>query len=249
MAFVAAVAGKGGVGKSTISAILVRALAERSGKVVLAVDADPNSNLGEKLGVKAERTIGDLREDLLKRAEEISAGGSKQDAVLYQLRLAMVEGKDFDLVTMGRQEGRGCYCYINNLLRTFLDDVMDRYPYVIIDNEAGMEHLSRRTCQKMDVLIVVSDATAVGLRTAERILDLARAMEIDVRSSVLLINRSSGELPEPSKELVPSGFDRTVVLPFDRAIEELAISGAPLASLPQDSALFIAVREFADGLH
>ena len=139
MSYVIAVAGKGGVGKSTLSALLVRSLSELTGEIVLAVDADPNANLGDKLGVKVERTIGQLREDLLKQADDLPAGMSKQDAVMYHLRLAMVEGEKFDLVTMGRQEGRGCYCYINNLLRTFLDGIMDDYRYVVIDNEAGME--------------------------------------------------------------------------------------------------------------
>ena len=146
------------------------------------MDADPNANLGDKLGVKVERTVGQLREDLLRRAEELSAGSSKQATVMYQLRLAMVEGSSFDLITMGRPEGRGCYCYINNLMRTFLDEAMDDYSYVIIDNEAGMEHLSRRTCQRMDTLIVVSDATLVGLTTARRILEPAKGNGATVRA-------------------------------------------------------------------
>jgi len=136
-----AIAGKGGVGKSTIAALLVRALHERTGKIIMAVDADPNSNLGEKLGIKVERTIGDIREDIMKRADDIPVGQSKQEYVRYQMRLALVEGEGFDLLSMGRPEGRGCYCYINNILRTFLDLAMDDYEYVVIDNEAGMEHL------------------------------------------------------------------------------------------------------------
>lgn len=245
MAYIVAVAGKGGVGKSTISALLVRELASRSGKVVLAVDADPNSNLGEKLGVAVERTIGDLREDLLRRSEEITAGGSKQEAMLYQLRLAMVEGREFDLVTMGRSEGQGCYCYINTLLRTYLDSVMDDYPYVVIDNEAGMEHLSRRTCQRMDVLIVVSDPTKVGLITAGRILDLAREMELAVGTTVLVINRVHGELPQAVKDAIPPDFERVVLIPHDQSVEDLASSGGPLSSLPKSSPAVSAVHRLA----
>lgn len=248
VAFIVAVAGKGGVGKSTISALLVRELASRSGKVVLAVDADPNSNLGEKLGVEVERTIGDLREDLLRRSEELTAGGSKQEAMLYQLRLAMVEGREFDLVTMGRSEGRGCYCYINTLLRTYLDSVMDDYPYVVIDNEAGMEHLSRRTCQRMDVLLVVSDPTKVGLTTAGRILDLAKEMELSVGTTVLAINRVRGELPPGLRNAVPEGFTRVVLIPQDQAVEDLASSGGPLSSLPPKSAAAAAVHLLASQL-
>ena len=243
-----AVAGKGGVGKSTISALLVRELARRSGQVVLAVDADPNSNLGDKLGVKVERTIGDLREDLLKRSDEIAAGGSKHEAVIYQLRLAMVEGKDFDLVTMGRSEGRGCYCYINNLLRTFLDGVMDDYPYVVIDNEAGMEHMSRRTCQRMDVLLVVSDATKVGLDTAGRILALAREMELDVRTTVLVINRVVGGVPESLTAMVPAGFSKVLLLPLDPDVEELAIAGRPLTALPKGGKIQMAIEQLVNDI-
>ncbi len=242
-----AVAGKGGVGKSTISALMVRELARRSGKIVLAVDADPNSNLGDKLGVKVERTIGDLREDLLKRSDEIAAGGSKHEAVIYQLRLAMVEGKDFDLVTMGRSEGRGCYCYINNLLRTFLDEVMDDYPYVVIDNEAGMEHLSRRTCQRMDVLLVVSDATKVGLDTAGRILALAKEMELEVGSFVLAINRTRPIGSDQLGTIIPDGFHQVVLLPVDEEVERFAVQGRPLTQLETGSDLAQAVRGMVQG--
>jgi len=244
MAYVIAVAGKGGVGKSTLSALLVRFLAESSGEIVLAVDADPNANLGEKLGVRPERTIGQLREDLLNRAEELSAGGSKQEAVMYQLRLAMEEGEKYDLVTMGRQEGRGCYCYINNLLRTFLDEIMDNYRHVVIDNEAGMEHLSRRTCQRMDLLIVVSDATAVGLTTARRILELAREMELQFAHSLLLVSRVRGDLSVPLIESAEqAGFDRWAIIPHDEAVEGLAVNGRPLTELPRDSPAAGAVRK------
>jgi CO dehydrogenase maturation factor len=245
MAFIVAVAGKGGVGKSTISALLVRELAKRSNKIVLAVDADPNSNLGDKLGVKVERTIGDIREDLLKRAEEVTAGTSKAEAVIYQLRLAMTEGREFDLVTMGRSEGRGCYCYINNLLRTFLDSVMDDYPYVVIDNEAGMEHLSRRTCQRMDVLLVVSDATKVGLETAGRILALSKEMEIEVGKAVLLINRSKGGIDTLA---IPEGFQMVLLLPVDEEVELFATKGRPLTQLNDKSPLIQSVHELVGAL-
>ena len=133
----------------------------------MAIDADPNSNLGDKLGMPVEHTIGELREDLLRKAEELSAGVSKHELVRYQMEMAKVEGSNFDLLTMGRPEGRGCYCYINNILRTFIDEAMNSYDYAVIDNEAGMEHLSRRTTKRMDVLIVVSDNTKLGVETAK----------------------------------------------------------------------------------
>jgi len=245
MAFIVAVAGKGGVGKSTVSALLVRELASRSGGTVLAVDADPNSNLGEKLGVEVERTVGDIREDMLRRPEELTAGGSKQDAMLYQLRLAMVEGREFDLVTMGRSEGRGCYCYINDLLRTYLDAIMDDYQYAVIDNEAGMEHLSRRTCRRMDVLLVVSDPTKVGLATAGRILRLAKEMDISIGKAVLVMNNVRGEAPPALKEAMPHGFERVVIVPHDRAVEDLSSEGDPLSLLPASSQAVSAIRRLA----
>ncbi|NLT37818.1 MAG: AAA family ATPase [Methanomassiliicoccus sp.] len=246
MTFIIAVAGKGGVGKSTLSALMVQELAARTGKVILAVDADPNSNLGEKLGITVERTIGDLREELVRRSEDVT--GSKHQEAMYQLRLAMEEGTDFDLVTMGRSEGRGCYCYVNNLLRTFLDEIMSQYGHVVIDNEAGMEHLSRRTCQRMDVLMVVSDATKMGLETASRILSLSKDMEIDIGKSVLIINRIRGELPAKVKDVVPPGFSKTFLLPHDAALEELAMGSSQLTSLPQDSMLREAVQRLISEL-
>ncbi len=239
MTLTIAVSGKGGVGKSTISALLVMALAEKSGEVVLAVDADPNSNLGDKLGVRVEKTLGDLREDLLKKADEIPAGTSKQEFVKYQIQLAMMEGSSFDLLTMGRPEGPGCYCYINNILRVFLDALVDEYEFVIIDNEAGMEHLSRRTTRKMDVLILVSDPTKVGVETAVRLHDLAREMEIKIGRTMLVVNKVAGELhPAASKLIDEAGFDEVIMLPFDSRIEELSFSGAPLTKLDHSSSTY-----------
>ncbi|NLI73152.1 MAG: AAA family ATPase [Euryarchaeota archaeon] len=249
MTYIVAIAGKGGVGKSTLSSMLIQALSERTGEIILAVDADPNANLGDKLGVEVEGTIGQLREDLLERADEIPTGVSKQDMVMYHLRLAMVEGKKFDLITMGRQEGRGCYCYINNLLRTFLDNVMEDYPYVVIDNEAGMEHLSRRTCQRMDALIVVSDPTSVGITTARRILELAKEMEIDFSSNLLVINRVKGELPANLLEdIEDAGFDNWTILPHDEEIELLTEQGLPLTGLSRDNISTESIRKLAQQL-
>ncbi len=249
MTFIVAVAGKGGVGKSTLSALLVKATAERTRTVVMAIDADPNSNLGDKLGMRVEHTIGELREDLLRKAEELSAGLSKHELVRYQMEMAKVEGSDFDLLTMGRPEGRGCYCYINNILRAFIDEAMDSYQYVVIDNEAGMEHLSRRTTKRMDVLLVVSDATRMGVETAKRILSLAKGMEIDVGRSLLVVNRVQGTVGEfVQREIDGAGFGSVVHLPYDRRVEELAITGSPVVQLDSSSQFYRAVRDLAGTL-
>ena len=249
MTFMVAVAGKGGVGKSTLSALLVKALAERTGTVVMAIDADPNSNLGDKLGMKAEHTIGELREDLLRKAEELSSGVSKHELVRYQMEMAKVEGSNFDLLTMGRPEGRGCYCYINNILRTFIDEAIDSYQYAVIDNEAGMEHLSRRTTKRMDVLLVVSDATKLGVETAKRILALAKGMEIDIGRSLLVVNRSRGAPGDAVKlEIEGAGFGSVAYLPYDGKVEELAIAGSPTVQLDASSQFYRAVKELASTL-
>ena len=249
MTFIVAVAGKGGVGKSTLSALLVKTLAERTKTVVMAIDADPNSNLGDKLGLKVEHTIGELREDLLRKAEEISASVSKHELVRYQMQMAKVEGSNFDLLTMGRPEGRGCYCYINNILRTFIDEAIDSYQYAVIDNEAGMEHLSRRTTKRMDALLVVSDATKQGIETAKRIQALAKDMEIEIGRSVLVVNRVQGTIGEAVKrEIEGSDFGSVVYLPFDRKVEELAIAGSPMVRLDQSSQFYRAVNDLANSL-
>jgi CO dehydrogenase maturation factor len=249
LAFIVAVAGKGGVGKSTLSALLIKVLAERTRTVVMAIDADPNSNLGDKLGMQVEHTIGELREDLLRKAEELSAGVSKHELVRYQMEMAKVEGSNFDLLTMGRPEGRGCYCYINNILRTFIDEAMNSYDYAVIDNEAGMEHLSRRTTKRMDVLVVVSDNTKLGVETAKRILALAKGMEIAVGRSVLVINRVQGTLGVAvQNEIEGAGFGSVVHLPYDRKVEELAADGSPLVQLDASSIFYRAVKDFANTL-
>jgi CO dehydrogenase maturation factor len=249
LTFIVAVAGKGGVGKSTLSALLVKALAERTRTVIMAIDADPNSNLGDKLGMQVGHTIGELREDLLRKAEELGSGVSKHELVRYQMEMAKVEGSNFDLLTMGRPEGRGCYCYINNILRTFIDEAMDSYGYVVIDNEAGMEHLSRRTTKRMDVLLVVSDATKLGIETAERIMALAKGMEIDVGRSVLVVNRFQGDLGDAvRKEIDGAGFGSVVIMPYDRKVEELAVAGSPMVQLDPSSPFYRSVRELANTL-
>jgi CO dehydrogenase maturation factor len=201
--FTVAVAGKGGVGKTTFSALAIRHLHQATGDVVLAVDADPNANLHAKLGVAAGRTIGDIREELLAEGDSLPAGVSKQEHVDYQVKLALTEGDGFDLLTMGRPEGAGCYCYVNNILRTFVDSLSEKYRFIVIDNEAGMEHLSRRTTRTSDVLFVVSDASKAALESAVRIAALAREMDLEI-GRVALVRNMVG--PDYSFR-TPEGFD------------------------------------------
>lgn len=226
MTFLIAVAGKGGVGKSTISALLVRSLAHKG--TVLAVDADPNSNLGQKLGTDVPGTIGGVREGLLTKQGQLPRDMSKQEYLKIKLRQILAEGDTFDLLTMGRPEGPGCYCYVNNLLRVFVDQLMDSYDHVVIDNEAGMEHLSRRTSKSMDLLVLVSDPTQVGVRTAVRLSELADELDLKVGRKLLIINGV-----RPGDEDIASALAETSGLPFhvlhdDDMVRKASFSGTPL---------------------
>ena len=186
MTFTMAIAGKGGVGKTTFAALAVRYLSESKDEIVLAVDADPNSNLGAKLAFEPGRTLGSLREEMLARGDELPKDMPKHEYLEYQIRLAVKEGRGFDLLTMGRQEGPGCYCYVNNMLRNFLDTLSSRYDFVVIDNEAGMEHLSRRTTRSPDVLFVLCDRSKASVESAKRIAALADEMKIKAKRKALV---------------------------------------------------------------
>jgi CO dehydrogenase maturation factor len=234
MTKVLAVAGKGGVGKTTLSTFIILSLAKK-GSVVLAVDADPNTNLDEKLGVKLEGTIGQLREEISRNVDNLPAGISKPEYIQLKLREAVSEGPGFDLVALGRQEGPGCYCYINQLLRTTLDSLSEKYRYVVIDNEAGMEHLSRRTTRQVDSLFIVTEATAIGIKTAIRIKELARKMDIKVGKFILVVNRAES-LPENLKgTLGDAAFDAVELIPEDPNIKNAAENGDPLGGVPESS--------------
>ena len=243
-AFTAAVAGKGGVGKTTFAALAVRHLHSTLGEVVLAVDADPNANLHAKLDVPLGTTIGDLREELLKNVDQLPAGVSKQEHVEYRIRLSLVEGSGFDLLTMGRQEGPGCYCYINNILRTFVDSLSDRYACAVIDNEAGMEHLSRRTTRASDVLFVVSDASKAALDSAVRIASLSREMMLDIGRTVLVRNMLG---PGSEKPDMPDGFDAVYSIERSAAIRACSLTTESLQGIPAHDPAYVGVAEALDG--
>ena len=181
-----AFAGKGGVGKSTISSQLIRNLARKS--LVLAVDADPNSNLGEKLGIESFGTIGGIRNGLVADPDQVPSSVSKQDYILTKVQQTVGEGDNVDLLVMGRPEGEGCYCFVNDILRNCFGDMIPKYRYTVIDNEAGMEHLSRKVLPRADVLVLVSDPTFTGVRTAARLSQLADEVGVKVGRRILVIN-------------------------------------------------------------
>lgn len=241
-----AVAGKGGTGKTTLSALLIRyAVQNRLGKV-LAIDADPSSNLHLVLGTSLTKTVGDIREDA---REQVPSGMSRQDWLDYEIRTAIEEGDAFDLLAMGRPEGQGCYCAANHMLRTIIDRICKAYDVVVMDNEAGMEHLSRRTTRDVDHLILVSDASLRGLAAAEAMYALSKELEINVRQTYLVINRVSGDLPTAWRERIERlNVPVLAQIPYDPQLVEFDGNGRPLVELPNDSPVSRAVEQVARAL-
>ena len=247
MAYVIGFAGKGGTGKTTIAALTVRYLMEKKKKAVMAVDADSNSCLNEALGVQIHATIGKLREeslDQIRSGAERPGGMSMEQLFDFQVQQSIIESKGFDLMVMGRPEGPGCYCAANNIIRKYTDKLSEKYNYVVIDNEAGMEHLSRRTTHAVDLLLVISDPTQKGLQTAKRIDGLVDELKLDVKKRKLIVNRVSGENYEKLKN---SGIDIQLEdafnVPEDENIFHLDLEGRPVFDLPADS---IAVKTVFD---
>jgi CO dehydrogenase maturation factor len=234
--FSVAISGKGGTGKTTIAALLVRSLVSRGQVPVLAVDADPNANLHEALGVRIHETLGSLREEAF--TDQIPPGMSRNDYVALRFRKSLVESTGFDLIAMGRPEGTGCYCFANDLLTTSMQILERDYRFVIIDNEAGMEHLSRGTIGVPDLLLVVSDPGSRGIRTALRIRNLARSLGLETTPVLLVLNRWKGTFPD---DLAPA-FGNPVVIPEDPAIEDADLRGSAVGSLPPGSPAQVAVE-------
>lgn len=239
MAYVIAFAGKGGTGKTTIAALTIRYLVEKRRKPVLAVDADSNSCLNEALGVTVHATIGKLREESLatvRSGAERPGGMSMEQLFDYQVQQSVIEAKGFDLMVMGRPEGPGCYCAANNIIRKYTDKLSDKYPYVVIDNEAGMEHLSRRTTHKVDLLLVISDPTQKGIQTAKRINSLVDELALDIGRRELIVNRISDENFTKLKTVSGSlPFENIFNVPEDENIFTLDLEGKPVFALPPDS--------------
>jgi len=240
MAFVIAVAGKGGTGKTSISALTVKYLVGKKKKAVLAVDADSNACLNEALGVDVHATIGHLREESLETIRggtERPGGMSMEQLFDYQVQQSIIEAKGFDLMVMGRPEGPGCYCAANNIIRKYTDKLSETYSYVVIDNEAGMEHLSRRTTHKVDLLLIISDPTVRGIKTAKRIADLVKELNLEVDKYMLIINRVTGGEGEDLKKHAESlGLEVAGVVPQDYNVFQYDLQGKAIVKLPEDSA-------------
>ena len=247
MAYVIGFAGKGGTGNTTIAAMTVRYLIEKKKKAVLAVDADSNSCLNEALGVEIHATIGSLREESLEKVRsgaDRPGGMSMEQLFDYQVQQSIIESSGFDLMVMGRPEGPGCYCAANNIIRKYTDKLADDYSYVVIDNEAGMEHMSRRTTHEIDLLLVISDPTMKGVQTAKRINNLVDELKLEVDKRKLIVNRVSGENFNKLKSAFPDLPAKDVYsVPQDDNIFQLDLEGKPVFELPPDS---IAVKTVFD---
>lgn len=245
-----AIAGKGGMGKSTLAALAVRWLKENKGQSILAVDADSNVNLNDLLGVPLKETVGAIREEMRSRITGLPGGMTKQQFLEYKIQTTLVEGPGFDLIAMGRPEGPGCYCYANNLLQEILRTLSSNYDYVVIDNEAGMEHLSRRTSQAIDYLLIVSDATARGIGTAGKISRLLSELETRVGRKYLVLNRVSGPLSVPVEAAIrEETFTLLETIPEDGQLLEMDRQGIPVYSISAGSPAYRSVGRMMDRLN
>lgn len=245
MSYTIAISGKGGTGKTTISALIIKYLIEEKHTPVLAVDADPNSNLYYYLGVEKEDTIGNLREEVLKEAKsgKIPAGIPKETVFELKFQRSIVENKGFDLLTMGRPEGPGCYCYANIILRRYIEELSKNYKFVVIDNEAGMEHLSRRTTQNIEDLLIISDSTPIGIITAGRIRNLVNELELHINNIHLIIDRINGEPNKITRELIKKqNLNLLGTIPEDKILNEYSFNEKSILKLPSDSTAFLAIN-------
>lgn len=240
-----AVVGKGGTGKTTFAALTIRYLLEVGLTPVLAIDADPSSNLNMALGMELLNTVGQIREDTRDQVTggTFQAGVSKPDWFQYQVEQCLVEGENIDLLAMGRPEGPGCYCSANYMLRTAIDRIGDSYRSVVIDNEAGMEHISRQTTRDVDWLFILSDPSQRGLAAAEHILRLVDSLGTRIGHTGLVLNRLQGEPPPAVREKAAAlGVPLLGTLPQDSAITTRDAEGLPLIELDDASPAYVAVK-------
>ena len=244
MSFTIAVAGKGGSGKTSVASLVIRYLKKNGAGPILAVDADPNANLGDSLGLGVRQTVGSIIAAFNEEKINISPGMTKEAYLEFKLNEAMVESKGLDLVTMGRGEGPACYCYPNLLLRKFIDSLTGSYAYIVMDNEAGMEHLSRRTTQNIDELLLVSDHSIKGIRTITRLRELVNELKLVVKRQSVIINFVPSQVdPLLSEELSRLGIEPTAIIPFDEEIYEYDLKLKPLLDLPDTSKAVMVVGD------
>jgi CO dehydrogenase maturation factor len=239
MSYAIALAGKGGTGKTTVAGMLIKYLEKKGGGPILAVDADANANLHEVLGLKVTTTLGNAREDMKKG--KVPNGMTKDIFISMKMEESLVEAEGYDLVVMGQPEGAGCYCAANSLLTQFLEKLVGNYPYIVMDNEAGMEHISRLTTKNVDVLLIVSDSSRRGIQAGIRIHELAKNLNIGVAKSWLIINRMktapSDEIlaDETLEMLKKEGLELAGIIPEDPMVYAYDLDGRPTVEMPEES--------------
>lgn len=244
MSFNIAVAGKGGSGKTSVAGLVIRYLHRTGAKPILAIDADPNANLGDSLGLEVGQTVGSIIASFNEVKINIPPGMTKEDYLEVQISDALTESKGLDLLTMGRGEGPECYCYPNLMLRRFADKLSESYAYVVMDNEAGMEHLSRRTTQNIDELLLVSDHSIKGVRTIARLKELVGELGLVVKRQSVVINLvPDGIDPHISQEIERLGLELTAAVPLDKAVYEADLNLTPLLELPDTAKAVMAVND------
>ncbi len=258
MTITIALAGKGGVGKTTTAAMIIKYLVQNKPGPVLAIDADPSSNLNMVLGLDLDWTVGDIREDMLVQVKSslvtggaamgsLPGGISKHDYLDHKIRSSLAEGEAFDLIAMGRSEGTGCYCAVNHNLREVIDSISKNYRYIVIDNEAGMEHLSRRTTRDVQHLLIVSDPTLRGIVAAERIASFRDELDIRIERAYLIINRLINPLsPSLLAEIDKLGIPLLGTVSADAELSDFEFSGRPLVELGNESPVYQSVAEMMD---
>jgi len=244
MSFTIAVSGKGGSGKTTISSLIIRYLAKQGHGPIMAVDADPNENLGESLGLEVKETVGRMLDDFQKSKIDIPAGLTKEAYLEFKLNSLLVESRDFDLITMGRGEGQDCYCYPNLILRKFIDRLTDNYAYIVMDNEAGMEHLSRGTTQDIDELLIVSNHSVKGVRTIARIRELVTELKLRVKHESIVINMAPDHIdPLIEQELSKLGLIPDAIIPQNEDIFKFDLNLQPMLDLPDNNPSVMAINQ------
>ena len=245
-----AITGKGGVGKTTISSLIVRSMVNSGKKPILVVDADPNSNLNEVLGLEVDETIGSIREEMSERSGAMPGGMAKHEYLQLKVNECMVEANGYDLLVMGRPEGPGCYCFANNVLRDVLAAIGKQYPHIVIDNEAGMEHMSRRITTSIDHLFIVSNPTPRGLLAAERIKELVEELKLSVGTMQLIINQARNGIPkEVEKRIEEIGVPLAGVIQDDDLLREYDGVGRPLIELPENSSTVQKLEEIVGSIN
>jgi CO dehydrogenase maturation factor len=242
-----ALAGKGGTGKTTLASLIIRFLHAKGKEPILAVDADPNTNLPEGLGLEVKETVGKMLASFMDEKLDFPQGMSKETYIEYRLNELLVESKGIDLLVMGRGEGSGCYCYPNVILRKYIDLLTKNYPYVVLDNEAGMEHVSRRLSDHIDLMLVVSDYSLKGVRAAGRIRELTEELKLEVDKQYLILNRAPDELDNSIREEIErQGVDLLGVIPVDEKVFKYDLEGTPIMNLPDESTAVKAVSDIME---